>query len=177
MNAKLSRKYTNHSIRVTGASILSRCKFNDKEVMSMTGHKSVQSLTIYQRVQSKTKMNMSKVLHKSLSTDDDTLINSVQAPIQQKQILQSSPKKAIEAPQENINKETAIIPLEPTFEDDGLDDIDWLKVLCDAENQNTNDMQMHSKENSMSTMMMQQRNSPMFANCKIGNININITKK
>ena len=47
-NAELSKRHTNYSIRVTGASILTRCNFNDKEVMSMTGHKSVQSLTIYQ---------------------------------------------------------------------------------------------------------------------------------
>ena len=46
----LSKIDTNHSFRVTGASLLKRCKFSLKEIMLVTGHKSLQSLTIYQRV-------------------------------------------------------------------------------------------------------------------------------
>ena len=43
-SAKLSQLYTNHDIRVTGLSILGRCNFSDKQIMSISGHKSVESL-------------------------------------------------------------------------------------------------------------------------------------
>ena len=185
--AGLSRKYTNHSIRVTGASILTRCKFQDKEVMSMTGHKSVQSLTIYQRVHDKTKMKMGKMWQKSLTEDDDTLLKSIEntpAPVaiqQKKEVTAPTPLKAIEPPAENStpqeNVQGAIIPFEPNFDDKDLEGIDWLKVLCDAENANKEDTVVQLKDNLVSNTLMQQRNSPMFANCRIGNINININKK
>ena len=181
-NVKLSRRYTNHSIRVTGASILTRCNFNDKEVMSMTGHKSVQSLTIYQRVQDKTKVKTGKVLQKSLTSDDDTLLKSIEAPAprqnQPKQIP-NSPAKALEpAPAHpQIQPEKAIVPYEPNFDDEDLDGIDWLKILCDAENANKDVAVPTHSDTSVSTTLVQQRNSPMFANCRIGNINININKK
>ena len=48
---ELSNHYTNHCIRVTGATKLARCgKYIAKQIMSITGHKSIQSLCIYQRV-------------------------------------------------------------------------------------------------------------------------------
>ena len=37
----LSKKYTNHCLRVTGTTNLTRCNFTDKQIMSVTGHKSV----------------------------------------------------------------------------------------------------------------------------------------
>ena len=42
--------------------------------MSMTGHKSVQSLTYYQRVGEKTKKEMGQVLSNSLKKKDDLLM-------------------------------------------------------------------------------------------------------
>ena len=47
---KLSDHYTNHCIRVTGATNLMRSGFSSKQIMSIMGHKSIQSLTIYQKV-------------------------------------------------------------------------------------------------------------------------------
>ena len=73
----LSKIYTNHCIRVTGTSILSRCNYNDKEVMSITGHKSVQSLTVYQCVKDKKKMEMAKVLSSSMAKNDDDLLREI----------------------------------------------------------------------------------------------------
>ena len=55
---KLSQKYTNHCIRVTGATNLARAKFNCKQIMSVTGHKSIHSLAVYQSVGSNKKMMM-----------------------------------------------------------------------------------------------------------------------
>lgn len=46
----LSKVYTNHSERATGASILSKCMYGPSQVMAVTGHKSVQRLSVYQRV-------------------------------------------------------------------------------------------------------------------------------
>ena len=51
--------------------------------MSMTGHKSVQSLTVYQRVQEKTKMKMaqSQTLASALNKPDDKPIQENQGTI------------------------------------------------------------------------------------------------
>lgn len=57
-SAQLSQKYTNHDIRVTGCSILHRAKFSDKQIMSITGHKSIESLKIYKRVSGQEKIRM-----------------------------------------------------------------------------------------------------------------------
>ena len=54
----LSKRYTNHSIRTTGATILSRGGFNAAQIMSVTGHKSVSSLSIYQRIDDTEKLGM-----------------------------------------------------------------------------------------------------------------------
>ncbi|CAC5388975.1 unnamed protein product [Mytilus coruscus] len=45
--------------KATGASILSKNKFNDAQVMAVTGHKSVQSRSVYQRVE---KLEMGQTL-------------------------------------------------------------------------------------------------------------------
>ena len=104
-NCALSKHYTNHCIRVTGTSVLSRCRYNDKEVMSMTGQKSIQSLTVYQRVQNDKKMEMGKVLGSSLTTTDENLMKQIMpapppaAPVTTMTTpLATSPQKAIEAP-------------------------------------------------------------------------------
>ena len=76
-DVSLSKIYTNHCIHVTGTSILSRCKYNDKEVMSITGHKSVQSLTVYQCVQQKKKLEMAQVLASSMTKSDDDLLKEI----------------------------------------------------------------------------------------------------
>ena len=59
---KLSQIYTNHSIRVTGATILSQNKFAPSQIMAVTGHKSVNSLAIYQRVSDEEKVEMGETL-------------------------------------------------------------------------------------------------------------------
>ena len=47
-DAKLSQHYTNHCIRVSGVTNLSRANFSAKQVMAVSGHKSLESLAIYQ---------------------------------------------------------------------------------------------------------------------------------
>lgn len=58
----LSKRYTNHCIRVTGSNKLTRGKFIPKQIMSVTGHKSLESLAIYQRVQDDEKLMMGMYL-------------------------------------------------------------------------------------------------------------------
>ena len=63
----LSKMYTNHSIRVTSASILTRKKYSFSQIKEITGHKSVSSLAIYQRVSDNEKMEMGKCLGNTTS--------------------------------------------------------------------------------------------------------------
>ena len=52
----LSQMYTNHSIRATCATILTKRMFSPSQIMAVTGHKSVQSLTVYQRTDTEEKI-------------------------------------------------------------------------------------------------------------------------
>ena len=65
--AKFSQIYTNHSIRATGATILTKSMFNLSQIMAVTGHKSVQSLTVYQRIDIEEKIAMGHAMGKGLT--------------------------------------------------------------------------------------------------------------
>ena len=58
LSCDLSDYYTNHCIRVTGATNLTRNNFMAKQVMSVTGHKSIESLVIHQKVREDNKISM-----------------------------------------------------------------------------------------------------------------------
>ena len=70
----LSMIYTNHSIRVTGATVLTRMHFSFSKIMSVTVHKSVQSLTRYQKTQDKQNISMGNVMHQSLTNKEDYIV-------------------------------------------------------------------------------------------------------
>ena len=57
-DADLSKLYTNHSIRSTGTTFLSRAKFTPKQIMSVTGHRSLNSLAMYEKVSDSEKLSM-----------------------------------------------------------------------------------------------------------------------
>lgn len=57
----LSTIYTNHSLRVTAISTLGD-KFSETEIASISGHKSLQSLSIYKRISEAKKQQMSETL-------------------------------------------------------------------------------------------------------------------
>ena len=65
-SCQLSQIYTNHSIRATGATELSKGMYGPAQIMAVTGHKSVQSLSVYQRVDDEEKLQMGKTLSESL---------------------------------------------------------------------------------------------------------------
>ena len=64
---QLSQHYTNHCIRVTGGTRLQRDgQSTAKQIMSVTGHKSVQSLAVYQHVKEDKKLMLGMSLTYSL---------------------------------------------------------------------------------------------------------------
>lgn len=54
----LDQIYTNHSIRATGATMLSKEMYGPSQTMAVTGHKYIQSLTVYPRVDKEEKIRM-----------------------------------------------------------------------------------------------------------------------
>jgi integrase len=58
----LSRKYTNHCIRVAGINVLHKSGFNDKEISTITGHKNTASVQRYVRTSDETIEKASEVL-------------------------------------------------------------------------------------------------------------------
>lgn len=82
----LAQIYTNHSIRATGATILSKNMYGAAQIMAVTGHKSVQSLTTYQRVDTEEKIKMGQTLTENVT------------PVPEQLALPSTEKLAITAP-------------------------------------------------------------------------------
>ena len=64
---ELSQIYTNHSIRSTTGTVLHQSRYSTREIQSVTGHKSISSLAIYQRTSSSQKMDMAKTLHHKIA--------------------------------------------------------------------------------------------------------------
>ena len=63
--------YSNHSIRATGATLLSRASFNPAQIMAVTGHKSVSSLAVYQRVSDQEKLCMGRTISSVVTSTQD----------------------------------------------------------------------------------------------------------
>ena len=63
----LSQVYTNRCVRVTDATILQRKKYAQSQIQTVTGHKSISSLAIYQRISKEEKMEMGKSLGENLA--------------------------------------------------------------------------------------------------------------
>ena len=72
--AELSQVYTNHDIRATGITVLSRLGFKSADIMEVSGHRSVSSLTIYQKTSREDRLKCSialmQCMHKPLSKVD-----------------------------------------------------------------------------------------------------------
>ena len=67
---KMEKRYTNHCLRVTAITNLMRQNYNNKQIMSITGHKSSTSLEIYQKVNAEEKLEMGKTLALSMRKDN-----------------------------------------------------------------------------------------------------------
>ena len=166
-NCNLSRHYTNHSIRVTGITVLTRMKFSPSEIMSVSGHKSVQSLTNYQRTKPKQKIQMGDVLHQSMRKSEENI-----------QI--GKPTPAIEYPEQNVvapaqPKENSMVPYDPEF-DQEVPDFDLLAILNEVENGQEKRTDLAVSTTKTNTNVLNNVPRSMFSNCTIQNITFNIQK-
>ena len=109
--------------------------------MSVSGHKSVQSLTIYQCVEGKEKLDMAKTLSKSFTTPPTTekkaptaaqsSLNNFQLNTTTENSSLPQVKNKNSAP--NFPANTQLVPFDPNL-DDALDtDFDLVKILEDME--------------------------------------------
>ena len=164
---KLSRVYTNHDIRVTGCTILGRCNFSDLQIMSVSSHKSRESLKIYKKVSLDEKFMMGytldyalkhpnqipEVKDKKVKGNDEPPAKKIKA-IMPKDIPTSTktseclqeqkPSAPIILPQETLDAEKALVPvqkLQNIVDIPGEYDVDMMELLADIQNY---DMQIPS---------------------------------
>ena len=174
---KTKNKYTNHSLRVTAISNLTRDNFNNKQIMSVTGHKSSVSLEIYQKVNTEEKIQMGFSLAESM-TKESTPKATRKRPVSS--TLSIAPKE-----KENVNDQPkAKLPLLELAEEDtsefdfSPDDLISLVEECER-NANVPSTQNVTNNVLMNKQVLSERNKPQipsFNNCKIGHITININK-
>lgn len=73
----LSRRYTNHSCRVSAATLLHQeGDFSQVAIQSITGHKSLSSLAIYQKTSEEQKIEMADSLHSKLRATPTATVTS-----------------------------------------------------------------------------------------------------
>lgn len=73
---ELSKVYTNHSIWVTGATFLHRNNYTPKQIMSITGHKLLNALAIYQKVLPNEKLCIGCSMTYFLNTNQPVIMNA-----------------------------------------------------------------------------------------------------
>ena len=96
----LSQHYTNHCICVTGCTNLCRTgNFSAKQIMAVTGHKSIQSLGIYHRVKSDEKLMMGMSLSFNIlkPSEVQSVKNAMRSQIIQPEQQNAEPTPVIEA--------------------------------------------------------------------------------
>ena len=202
-DADLSQTYTNHSIRVTSMTYLSRKEFSAKQIMLVTGHKSLNSLAIYQKISTDEKLSMAYTMSCYLHNDNSPPLIIV--PHAQKQIkppqlqvnatvtkqgIDITPGMTPSAPLQNTNvnnnNNKMLVPYESEdpFGDEEIPDFDLRQIMETTEKENFTITQTASETSKMTNIMQQcqlvQKRSPqipIFNNCKIGTINITINMK
>ena len=186
----LSRIYTNYSIRVTGT-VLNWDDFSPKQIMSVTSHKSVQSLTIYQCVESHEKMTKGKSLVKSFSHSKTQCsagkIPSTEAcaskPVHVHPPVAFEQEVQDQAPNKNeiseIPSDIQLIPYDANLDQENY--FDLLEILEEVEKANTTTPGTTTQNLTTNTYVVN-RNSPknmtsMFSSCHIGQIHFHINKR
>ena len=183
INCGLSQIYTNHCIRVTGASILTRMKFYSSEIMSVTGHKSVQSLAIYQRTQQKTKHQMASVMAQAMNKKDDDINRKELPPPQQKLALPPPPHTPAApytpAVENKENLTSAIVPFKANFDDQEVPQFDLGAIINEVMNKGQAPSQPPAINTQNNQVVTHNNNVPksLFHGCHIGNIIFNIVPK
>ena len=142
-NVGLSKHYTNHCIRVTGTTYLTKRNFTVKQIMSITGHKSIKSLAINQKVcvgisltYSLLKLNEVAQLCPLNEEEIPPVLPNNNIP------TLPAPNQASIAPvvpeKQNILTENAVVLFVPEF--DNNDDVDLMTLIADIQNDNDDDL-------------------------------------
>ena len=190
---KFEKKYTNHCIRVTGCTNLTRADFSANQIMSITGHKSMNSLAMYQRVKADEKMMMGMSLAYNLMRPIE-----VQHHVNQPEIAAPPPAKrpAVFQNQEALPQlavsdvDKQLQPYDPQQEKADFDLLDFMSEAEDNEIMMaaTQMERMYEEQTAMTTKtttttLMKRspkKTNPLqgttFAGCKIGAIHIHIHK-
>ena len=195
--------YTNHSLRATAITALTRHHFSSKQIMSVTGHKSISSLAIYQKVNGNEKLKMGFALGLSLVNPNVPAIQQSMAhenvPVQpmQKAIEPPNPMPAIAAitnvvnQKENVTENNALIPFtyetEDPLQDAAVPSFDLAQILNDVQNEteliavSQTATKCHGNDIEMAKQQIVKKTSPkvpiMFSGCTInGNVTINMPK-
>ena len=164
----LTDHYTNHCIRVSGATNLTRSNYTAKQVMSVTGHKSRESLAIYQRVRSDDKLSMGisltyslmkptevSHLHEIINQERKALQNNSAhpmpdenvspLPLPQPQAKPSIENHALDPLNENILPlDNALVPYKPPQDQQRSteDDFDLMEILKDFQESDPTEQRM-----------------------------------
>ena len=188
-DADLSHVYTNHSIRSTATTFLGRANFIPKQIMSVTGHHSLNSLAVYQKVSQNEKLAMGMAMNMYLQSNEQPR-KEVQPPQCPVPIAPKPPQAALGVPPKDRNegKRTEIInyePEDPLLQDDFNQELDFnvVQVLDNIEKENFLMTQFDQNNSTFMTVHRQtlrrSPNVPIFNNCKIGgiqNLHIHIHK-
>ena len=189
----LSMLYTNHSIRVTGITVLTRQNFSNSEIMSVLGHKSVQSLVNYQKTRDIQKLEMGDVLFQSMTKNKQEIQRKTplkELPSPQMMYALPAPydyndrtfkpkthnesetatepvtkKMKTQEKEQEDQVHKAIVPYQPNFDEDVVSDLDLLSALCDVEHQNENSVLTTTNSTAISNRIMNNLPQSMFANC------------
>jgi hypothetical protein len=145
----LSTIYTNHSVHATGATILGR-NFSMAQIMSVTGHKSMSSCAIYQRVSNNEKQVMGDVISSTIKGQVPTL------PAPQQQLAIMPPNSAVVPSTSHVSN---IIDV-PSND---LSDINLNDLFSDFDS---------LPPTVISTHQSRTIHAPLFHGCTITNLNI-----
>ena len=183
-DADLSRVYTNHSIRSTATTFLGRANFSPKQIMSVTGHRSLNSLSVYQKVSQNEKLAMGCAMNSFLQSGEQVrAVHNEPKPL--KPIAPKQTPYALGAPHsEKIPQKSApskeIVayqPEDPLLQANFNEEIDFdvQEVLTNVEKESFLLMQVEPNSGTSMTVQCQtvsrrSPNIPIFSNCKIGQI-------
>ena len=184
-NCKLEEfGYTNHSLRVSAINILTRDNFTNKQIMSITGHKSSTSLETYQRVSAPEKILMGQSLSNILITSN-AVVPYVPPKQQTPKIGQIAEKYPIQNNQ-IVPLECNIVPENSIPADLEISDQELIKMINETE-ENHQILMSQSKEvcvtnegssTVVATNTVTKKKSPqipIFAGCTFNaNVTINI---
>ena len=139
----ISNKYSNHCIRVSGTTNLTRSNFSVHQIMAITGHKSINSLAMYQHVKEDEKMMMGMSLAYSLFHPQE--VQDQLETFEVKELSQPNACLAIESPpppvqneplgkkfKENPTSENTIVPYTPPATEQNMEHFDILNFINDV---------------------------------------------